>query len=144
MLFLNGAFPDDLARIECQEAFQQFVISTQLSLEDSIRNYARSCKQKSVILCDRGVMDGSAYVDEDTWNKVLRSNNMDSVAAREGRYDAVFHLVTAADGAEGFYSLSNNNARHESVEEARSMDKKTQRAWNGHPHHIIIDNRFVS
>ena len=143
MLFLNGAFPDDLAKVECQEAFQQFVIATQMSLEDSIRNYARSLKQKAVILCDRGIMDGSAYVDTDTWEKVLRSNGMDSVAAREGRYDAVFHLVTAADGAESFYSLSNNNARHESVEEARSMDQKTQRAWMGHPHHIIVDNRSV-
>lgn len=144
MLFLNGAYPEDLAKLECQEAFQQFVISTQISLEDSIRNYARSLKQKSVILCDRGIMDGSAYVDDATWTKVLSRQGMDSVAAREGRYDAVFHLVTAADGAVPFYSLSNNNARHEGVEEAKILDRKTQKAWNGHPHHVIIDNRCVS
>lgn len=141
MLFLNGAFPDDLANVECAEAFQQFVLATQVSLEDSMRNYARSLKQKAVILCDRGVMDGSAYVDSETWNKVLSKNNMDVVAAREGRYDAVFHLVTAADGAQDFYTLANNNARHESMEAAQILDRKTQGAWNGHPHHIIVDNR---
>ena len=141
MLFLNGAFPDDLAKVACQEAFQNFVIKTQLTLEDCMHAYARSLNQKAVILCDRGIMDGSAYVDDETWAKVLRSVGMDCVAAREGRYDAIFHLVSAADGAESFYSLSNNNARHESVDEAKSMDKKTQRAWNGHPRHIIVDNR---
>lgn len=31
------------------------------------------------------------------------------------RYDAVFHLVTAADGAEEFYSLTNNKARSEGL-----------------------------
>jgi len=141
LCFLNGASPDDLARPECCKAFQDFVISTQMSLEDSFTRYATSCGTKSVLLCDRGIMDGSAYVDQETWNEVLREHGMDTVSAREGRYDAVFHLVTAADGAEEFYSLANNAARHESLEEARELDKKTQRAWIGHPHHVIIDNR---
>jgi predicted ATPase len=141
MLFINGASPDDLASEDCESAFQQFVIRTQTSLEDSMMNYAKSVKTKSVILCDRGVMDGSAYVTTEIWQKVLEKANMDIVSAREGRYDAVFHLVTAADGAEAFYSLANNKARHETVEEAIAQDRKTQKAWQGHPHHVIIDNR---
>ena len=35
MLFINGASPDDLASEDCESAFQQFVIRTQTSLEDS-------------------------------------------------------------------------------------------------------------
>ena len=31
--------------------------------------------------------------------------NTDTVSSREGRYNAVFHLVTAAEGAEKYYSL---------------------------------------
>ena len=42
--------------------------STQISLEDSFTNYAVSTGQDSVILCDRGVMDGRAYVPADTWS----------------------------------------------------------------------------
>ena len=72
---------------------------------------------------------------------MLNSVGLDHVSARDTRYDAIFHLVTAADGAETFYSLANNEARHESAEEAIAQDRKTQNAWNGHPHHIIIDNR---
>ena len=141
MLFINGASPDDLARRECETAFQQFVIKSQIQLEDSFMNYARSTGKKSVLLCDRGIMDGSAYVDDDIWVNVLSSVNLNVLSAREGRYDAVFHLVTAADGATPFYSLVNNEARHETVEEAIAQDRKTQNAWNGHSQHIVIDNR---
>lgn len=37
---------------------------------------------------------------------------------RDQRYDAVVHLVTAADGAENFYTLANNEVRTESIEQA--------------------------
>ena len=33
-------------------------------------------------------------------------------------------------------------ARSETVDEAISVDRRLQLAWNGHPHHVIIDNRF--
>jgi len=39
------------------------------------------------------------------WEKLLESRDgMTSSDAREGRYNAVFHLVTAAEGAEKYYS----------------------------------------
>ena len=49
------------------------------------------------------------------------------------RYIAIFHLVTAADGAEKFYSLENNGVRIESIEQAKAVDARTCRAWIGHP-----------
>ncbi len=52
----------------------------------------------------------------------------------------VLHLVTAADGAEKFYTTENNQARYETAEQARDIDKKLQDAYNGHPHHKIIRN----
>ena len=55
-------------------------------------------------------------------------------------YDAVFHLVTAAKGAEEFYTKTNNLARLETIEEARIADDKTLAAWAGHPHLRVIDN----
>lgn len=55
-------------------------------------------------------------------------------------YDAVFHLITAANGAESFYTLSNNKVRTESIEEARILDSKIIKSWVGHPHFKIIDN----
>ncbi|MBR3349506.1 MAG: AAA family ATPase, partial [Solobacterium sp.] len=55
-------------------------------------------------------------------------------------YDAVFHLVTAAKGAEEFYTLENNAARYETIEEAVALDDRLIAAWTGHPHFRIIDN----
>ena len=55
-------------------------------------------------------------------------------------YDAVFHLVTAAKGAEEFYTTANNSARTETVEEAAALDDKLISAWTGHPHLRVIDN----
>ena len=51
----------------------------------------------------------------------------------------MIHLVTAADGAEEFYG-KNNEARYESIEQAKEIDSKLINAWTGHPHFKIIDN----
>lgn len=118
ILFLNGASFDDMNYPKLQQAFQQFVIRTQITLEDCLYNYALNTNHDCVILCDRGLMDGSAYVDKETWNNVLSEVNLDLVSARDTRYDAVFHLVTCADGAPEYYTLSNNEARSEDFENA--------------------------
>lgn len=65
---------------------------------------------------------------------------MDNVQLRDKRYNAVIHLVTAADGAETFYSTETNTTRLETLEEARELDVKLQRAWVGHPKLMIFDN----
>jgi len=49
-------------------------------------------------------------------------------------------MVTAADGAENFYTTANNEARYESVKEAVELDKRLINAWVGHPHFTIIKN----
>jgi predicted ATPase len=71
----NGACVDDFARSESAFAFQQFVINSQLTLEDSLVTYAKTLLVDTVVLCDRGVMDGSAYVDGESWQKVLEYAN---------------------------------------------------------------------
>lgn len=82
--------------------------------------------KNSVILCDRGVMDGQAYMDENTWIALLDEMDQNVINLRDKRYDAVIHLVTAADGAAQFYNLENNVARYEAdVESAIRTDKRT-------------------
>ena len=58
----------------------------------------------------------------------------------EKRYDAVLHMVTAAEGAEEFYNFS-NEARFELADAARARDQRLRHAYLGHHHHIVIDNR---
>ena len=49
-------------------------------------------------------------------------------------------MVTAADGAEAYYTLENNAARSEDAATAVALDRKTQKAWSGHAHHYVFDN----
>ena len=44
--------------------------------------------------------------------------NMNVVMMRDNRYDAILHMVTAADGASKFYASLSNEARYESTDEA--------------------------
>ena len=45
-------------------SFQNAVMNTQMNLEDAFLDMAITEGKNSVILCDRGLMDGSAYVSK--------------------------------------------------------------------------------
>lgn len=117
-------------------------MNIQIQLEDCFYNLAVLFKGTTVILCDRGLMDGQAYTRPYLWKKILTENNMNEAMIRDQRYDAVLHMVTAADGAQKFYGFG-NQARYESIEDAISIDQKLQYAWLGHPKHEILDNYTV-
>jgi len=79
----------------------------QVSLEDSfIEIGTRVTEQgkKVLIVCDRGLMDGSAYVSKDGWDALMNELQVSKQQIRDNRYDAIIHMVTAADGAPEFYS----------------------------------------
>ena len=95
--------------------------------------------EKVLLVCDRGVMDGKAYMSDEDYHKMLADLNVDEIQLRDN-YDAVFHLVTAAKGAPEFYTTANNQARRENLQEAIAADDKTLSCWVGHPHFRAIDN----
>ena len=95
--------------------------------------------EKVLIVCDRGALDNKAYMTDAEFAAVLDEIGMSEVELRDG-YDAVFHLVTAAKGAEEFYTTENNTARTETAQQAAALDEKLIAAWTGHPHLRIIDN----
>lgn len=120
---------------------QNTIMDVQMALEDSFERVLRAKGKPGVLLCDRGLCDGSAYMSADEWDQFLTKRGTTLAEIREGRYNAVFHLVTAAEGAEEFYTLENNDVRTETPEQARALDVKTRGAWVGHPKLIVIDNQ---
>ena len=50
--------------------------------------------------------------------------------------------MTAANGAEQFYTLENNVTRTEPIELAREMDERCSKAWIGHPVLDCIPNDY--
>ena len=117
---------------------------TQVGLEDSFLRMAETMDQPVLIVCDRGTMDISTYLTPEFWNRIISEQGYTNTQLRE-RYDAVLHLVSAADGAEQFYTTANNAQRLEKADEhglqiARELDKKIVSAWKGHPHLRVINN----
>lgn len=134
MIIMGGLTQDNIMK------FQQYLMKIQMKIEDYFTELAILSDQPSVVLCDRGVCDPYAYMEEAVWRTILDGQGWNMLHLRDNRYDAVVHLVTAADGAEEFYSLQNNEARYEDINTARIIDKRTQLAWIGHPRLYIIDN----
>lgn len=120
--------------------FQTFVFPAQFAKEEMYYRAAQIVPEENVVIvCDRGILDNKAYVSEQEFSEILRSLGKQEISVRDS-YDAVIHLVTAADGAEYAYTLSNNTARTETPEQARAMDQRTLHAWTGHPRLRVIDN----
>lgn len=116
------------------------ILRMQLAMEDGFLGLARAGGKDAVVICDRGAIDVRAYLPPASWQAVLDANGWSLTGLRDGRYDAVIHLVTAADGAEAHYTTANNEARKEGPELARTLDRAVRDAWVGHPHLRVIDN----
>ena len=120
--------------------YQTFQIRLQKMKEEIFDEAAKKMKNdKILIVCDRGLLDNKAYMKDVDFKRILKEINSNEIKERD-TYDAVFHLVSAAKGKEDVYTLANNNARTESIEEAKLLDDKIISAWTGHPHFRIIDN----
>ncbi|CAM9783431.1 unnamed protein product, partial [Phaeothamnion confervicola] len=121
--------------------YERHLMELQMQIESSFVGIAGVQDKPAIVFFDRAPMDVKAYVPPDIWRRLLECLSvMESQLLR--RYDAVLHLVTAAEGAEKFFTLENNKARTESPEQARATDRRILAAWSGHPNRVVIDNSF--
>lgn len=136
--YISGnAKPWEIRDVNYQLSIYKLIKAKERSYEEFAE---KSDFEKVLIVCDRGTLDGKAYLfseeSKKEWHTKLGLSETDMMK----EYEGVFHLVTAAKGAEEYYTKSNNKARMETVEEAREADDRTLQAWTGHPHLKIIDN----
>lgn len=120
--------------------FQENLIRTMVQIENTYFDLAASCNKNCLVICDRGIMDASAYLKPEQWERMKTENNWNEIEIRDSRYNQVLHLVSAANGAEAFYCTDNHLTRHEGIELAKHLDQLTSQAWVGHPYYDIIDN----
>ena len=120
--------------------YQKCQLRLQLDKEKVFEQAANTMdSNKVLIVCDRGALDNKAYMNDLEFAQALEYLKTNEIELRDN-YDAVFHLVTAAKGAEEYYTNANNTARTETIEEAAALDDKLISAWTGHPHFRVIDN----
>lgn len=139
VLLSGGIKFSDLSEDEAYK-FQENLLRTMIQIENTFFELGESCQRNCLIICDRGAMDASAFISKEKWEFMLASNNFNSVDLRDNRYNQIIHLVSAANGAEDFYSTEDHVCRSEGVEMARELDYKAAAAWVGHPYFDVIDN----
>ncbi|OSX74933.1 hypothetical protein BU14_0260s0002 [Porphyra umbilicalis] len=71
---------------------------------------------------------------------MMEAGGWSTAALRDGRYDGVVHLVTAADGAAAAYGCATNASRVETPAQAVTLDAKLRSCWVGHPALRVVDN----
>ncbi len=130
--------------------FEVALLQAQLQMEDSFQRIAKSTGHKYIIIADRGIMDIAAYMHPEDWTTTQESAGISECEILQ-RYDAVIHLVTAADGASDHYKFGNvtdDNGvpvfRCEPPEVAVELDGKIKSAWSKHQKQVVIGNDVAS
>ena len=135
-LITGGISPATMGMYE----FQKYCVALQLKKEELCYQAAQEIEgDKVLIFIDGGIFDDMAYVGEDSFRQILKGFDM-KLEELNDRYDMVVHLVTSAKGKEEAYTLANNAARYETIDQAREMDDMALRAWDSHPNRVIIGN----
>lgn len=78
-----------------------------MALEDSFMAIAKLQKpdQDVVVMCDRGLMDGSAFMTPKNWQTMLNELHITDMSTLcNERYDAIIHMMSAAKDAEEHYA----------------------------------------
>ena len=119
--------------------FQTETMRLQLQLENAAWRQAAAQSAPCLVICDRGTLDGAGYCTREEFDAIAAGFGEDRLTLA-ARYDLVVHLASAAVDNPGAYTLENNHARHETLEEAVAQEHRTLRAWASHPNRVVISS----
>ena len=129
-IVFGGGFPRSES-VEGRRAAQRAIFHVQRSLE----TMAVEGGKTAVVLCDRGTLDGLAY-----WPGTSKSFFEEFGIDRDKelrRYSAVVHVEVPASA----WGYERVGIRKESVSQAREIDRRIARAWQGHPRVMTVSAR---
>ena len=134
-MITGGISPSNVGQI----VFQRNLLRMQLIKESVFLQCAESLGKDVVILFDRGVFDGKAYLNDFEFSQILDELNLCENELFDS-YDAVLFLDSVASDCDENYTTSNNTARSESREEAAQINERTYNVWKNHKNLHIINN----
>lgn len=118
--------------------FQRAQLALQLAREAIYARAAEKRQEPQILLVmDRGALDGNGFIDDKSFVQILKEQHL-SQKDLLSRYAAVFHLTSAAREQPDQYSLSNNQARAESIRQAAKEDERLLKIYQDHPYRKII------
>lgn len=134
-------FPRPGQDIELTEELNWFLqkglYPTQLAREEWTREFATK-KGAKLVICDRGLLDGAAYVPGglSVYEQILGINASEVLT----RYRAVilFESLATADPELWEKIKGSNPARYETLEQAIEREHAVREVWQGHPNLYLI------
>lgn len=139
-LFSQNITPKTCGSLKTYQAIQ---FRLQLENERTAFDIAQMLPDKNVlIICDRGVFDGKAYINQNDFNDIIKHygticGHRISKEFLLNDYHAVFHMLTAAKTRET-YQCTDNPARSETAKQAIDLDDKLLQVYESHAHRYII------
>lgn len=134
-LIASGLRREYCTDMQFQIRVMQLQLAKERTFEEAVANLGF---EKVLIVCDRGILDNRAYIPDDVYRQVLEINGITHEQAK-ARYDAVFHMQSAAMGVPHHYNLSSNATRRETAQEAAELDGRIACAWSDHPRFFTIE-----
>ena len=64
-----------------------------IALEDTYFSMAEKSDHNCLVICDRGLMDASAFITRQEWESLLEKLDLTEESICEGRYNQVLHMV---------------------------------------------------
>lgn len=155
ILFNSGVYlplPGTPENPELLQKFQAGILDLQLQLERTMTNIANKTGRPTILILDRGMMDGKAFCSPTQWTNALNEDSpVRSTPLTEQyilqRYDAVIHLETCAakEETKKYYKqgeveddLGNKVIRRETPEQAHAADIKLFKAYSNHAKHVYV------
>lgn len=139
-LLLSGGIKFGDLSDEDAVSFQENLLKSMMQIENTFFTLAEGCRKNCLVICDRGTMDASAFIMTEQWEDIMSRNGWNPVDMRDTRYNQIIHMVSAANGADAFYSTEDHVCRSENLDGARNLDNRAAEAWVGHPYFDVIDN----
>lgn len=125
---------NELSRDEKLE-FHKMVLEKQKLLEKEVLEQAERKKSK-IVMCDRGIADTLAYLDEVR----LHFMNIENIELSliYNRYDLVLHFESVVITRPELFDNENNKCRYETKEGAIYREKTLQEIWKDHPNRHFL------
>ena len=132
-LINNGIAPfenNQISRYFFQKMIFKYQYMKELLYEEFIEQI--DSEKPKLILYDRGGMDYKSFLSDEEALQIMSAENMNE-ASILAKYDLVIYLKSVANGLSDEYTLENNKARTENIEEAKLLDVRTLEVWQHHP-----------
>jgi predicted ATPase len=141
LLFENEFKRPKVWTLKWHYLLQRAILDKQMKLEEDAKIKARN-KGVKVIICDRGILDPSAYL-KGGLNELVQEFGVNEKKALM-RYDQIIHLVSLSVLRPDLYDkfVSTNPHRIETIYQARKQEKGSLNAWKNHPNRIVLSREM--